>query len=249
MSKGELKIGALAELTGLSVRTLHHYHEIGLLVPADRSRTGHRVYETDQVVRLYQIRALQSLGLPLREIGEMLAEPVPAKDQLERVLERQASHLESRIRSDQAALKRIDELSKRIHRTDDSVDELGQMLLEMELFSTYYTADQLRRLEERRREVGQQRIEDAQREWAELIAEVRSEMERKADPSDESVLRLARQWTGLIEEFTGGDPELAAAAARVNREERALTASMGLDASVMEFIGRSIAVLNRPDAT
>ena len=51
------KVGALAELTGLTVRALHHYDHIGLLTPSGRSSSGHRLYNADDVARLYRIRS------------------------------------------------------------------------------------------------------------------------------------------------------------------------------------------------
>jgi hypothetical protein len=52
------KVGELAKRTGLSVRTLHHYEEIGLLSPSSRTEAGHRLYATDDIVRLQQIKSL-----------------------------------------------------------------------------------------------------------------------------------------------------------------------------------------------
>src|SRR3954463_13234625 len=57
-------VGALAEASGLTVRTLHHWDEIGLLRPAERSGAGHRRYSAADVERLYRIVALRRLGLP-----------------------------------------------------------------------------------------------------------------------------------------------------------------------------------------
>src|SRR5256885_3203519 len=66
------RIGELAGATGLTVRTLHHYDEIGLLVPSERTQAEHRLYSEDDVRRLYGIRALRDLGLPLQEIAAAL---------------------------------------------------------------------------------------------------------------------------------------------------------------------------------
>ena len=66
------KIGELAQRTGLTVRTLHHYDEIGLLSPAERSDGGHRVYDEAGVQRLYRIVSLRSLGFPLDAIAQAL---------------------------------------------------------------------------------------------------------------------------------------------------------------------------------
>lgn len=65
------RVGELASATGVTVRALHHYDRLGLLVPA-RSASGHRVYSERDVQRLYRIAALRGLGLRLREIASLL---------------------------------------------------------------------------------------------------------------------------------------------------------------------------------
>jgi DNA-binding transcriptional MerR regulator/uncharacterized glyoxalase superfamily protein PhnB len=69
------KVGALAELTGLTVRALHHYDHIGLLKPSYRSPSGHRLYTGDDVARLYRICLLRRLGFALSRIGDVLDDP------------------------------------------------------------------------------------------------------------------------------------------------------------------------------
>src|SRR5215472_2563993 len=69
------KVGALARATGLTVRTLHHYDEIGLLQPSTRLAGGHRLYDTDDLTRLYRIIRLRQLGFPLSQVAAVLAEP------------------------------------------------------------------------------------------------------------------------------------------------------------------------------
>jgi DNA-binding transcriptional MerR regulator/uncharacterized glyoxalase superfamily protein PhnB len=69
------RVGELASATGLTVRTLHYYEEIGLLVASDRSDAGHRLYADADVERLYRISLLRRLGLPLGEIARALDDP------------------------------------------------------------------------------------------------------------------------------------------------------------------------------
>jgi DNA-binding transcriptional MerR regulator len=66
------KVGELAAATGLTVRTLHYYEEIGLLVASGRTDAGHRVYDDADIERLYRICLLRRLGLPLTDIGRAL---------------------------------------------------------------------------------------------------------------------------------------------------------------------------------
>ena len=65
-------IGELASSTGLTVRTLHHYDRIGLLVATERTQSGYRLYGPKEVQRLYRILALRQLGLALNEIRTAL---------------------------------------------------------------------------------------------------------------------------------------------------------------------------------
>ncbi len=69
------KVGALARATGLTVRTLHYYDEIGLLPPSARLTGGHRLYDAADVARLYRIIRLRQLGFELDQVGAVLAEP------------------------------------------------------------------------------------------------------------------------------------------------------------------------------
>ena len=62
-------VGELAKLTGITVRTLHHYDEIGLVRPSQRSGAGYRLYGDGDVLRLQQVLLLRELGMPLDEIA------------------------------------------------------------------------------------------------------------------------------------------------------------------------------------
>jgi MerR family transcriptional regulator, thiopeptide resistance regulator len=68
----ELTVGALASRSGLTVRTLHHYDEIGLLSPSGRSRSGYRLYSNEDVRRLERIVLLRGLGMPLESIASAM---------------------------------------------------------------------------------------------------------------------------------------------------------------------------------
>ena len=70
-----LKVGELAQRTGLTVRTLHHYDEIGLLRPSVHTESGHRLYTERDVARLQQVLSLRQLGFALEEIALCLDRP------------------------------------------------------------------------------------------------------------------------------------------------------------------------------
>lgn len=67
-----MHIGALAERTGMSLRTLRHYDETGLLRPSGRSEGGFRLYTDDDLARLLVIRRMKPLGFSLDEMADLL---------------------------------------------------------------------------------------------------------------------------------------------------------------------------------
>lgn len=71
----KLSVKALAELAGVSVRTLHHYDQIGLLKPALRAESRYRYYGRAEVLRLQQILLYKELDFPLSQIAEILDSP------------------------------------------------------------------------------------------------------------------------------------------------------------------------------
>ncbi|WP_433655659.1 MerR family transcriptional regulator [Nocardia sp. CA-128927] len=75
MEPFEYTVGAVAELTGVSIRTLHHYDEIGLLEPSARSKAGYRLYSDADLQRLQRILFYRELDLGLPDITAVLADP------------------------------------------------------------------------------------------------------------------------------------------------------------------------------
>ena len=68
-------MGQVAQLSGVTVRTLHHYDETGLLSPTERTSAGYRVYTSTDLVRLRRILFYRELGFPLGEIAAILTDP------------------------------------------------------------------------------------------------------------------------------------------------------------------------------
>lgn len=69
---GQMKVKEVARLTGVSVRTLHHYDAIGLLVPDDVTVAGYRIYSNENIAALQQILFFRELGFALEKIKELL---------------------------------------------------------------------------------------------------------------------------------------------------------------------------------
>ncbi|HKZ27538.1 MAG TPA: MerR family transcriptional regulator [Rubrobacteraceae bacterium] len=245
------KVGELAERTGLSVRTLHYYDEIGLLSPSRRTAAGHRLYTAGDVVRLQQIRSLKHLGFGLEEIQDCLDRPEAFP--LRRVVKLHLSRLEEQIELRQKLRDHLEVLATRLDSAEEvSVEGFVKTAMEViemsERIERYYTPEQLEYLEQRRRELGEERIRASEEEWPELIEQVRAEMEAGTDPADERVQLLAQRWIELIQEFTGGDPGIERSLGNMWRQEESIH---GMETGPMrelgEYVSRALAASERSE--
>ena len=115
----------LANMAGISVRTLHHYDHIGLLKPPARTAAGYRLYRTEDLFRLQQILLYRELDLPLEEIRRILDDPgfdpVQALAQHRRTLELQAERLAHLLHTIDRTIARLTEVDMSI--TDEELYE------------------------------------------------------------------------------------------------------------------------------
>lgn len=115
------KVGELARATGLTIRALHHYDEIGLLVPG-RTQSGHRVYAPADVERLYRVLALRGVGIALDEIAAVLDDDAVS---LMDTVRRHVAAVERDIEQRRRLLDRLRDMLEALERSSaPTVDEL-----------------------------------------------------------------------------------------------------------------------------
>ena len=95
MDEKRWKVGELAAGTGLTVRALHHWDELGLLTPSEHTGAGYRLYCEADVERLYRIVALRGLGLSLQEVRDALEGGADLRELERRLRERLVRVLEA----------------------------------------------------------------------------------------------------------------------------------------------------------
>lgn len=209
MSTKYWKVGQLAAATGVTVRTLHHYDEIGLLSPSHHTGSGHRLYGQSEIVRLQQIKSLQALGFSLEQVRDLLGRGDLCPHKLLRM---HMDQLQQQMHALQNLRHRLETIACRLEAAEAvSVEEFLVTIKEceqMDKIKQYYSEQQLEELQQRKEQVGEERIQQVQQEWVDLMARVREEMARGTDPTSDVGQQLAQQWMGLIREFTGGNPEI-----------------------------------------
>jgi MerR family transcriptional regulator, thiopeptide resistance regulator len=198
------RVGELAGLTKVSVRTLHHYDQIGILRPAAISEGGHRLYSEHDLLRLQQILTLRYLGFPLAQIGELLDRPdfdLLASMQIQRSIVRERiSHLQQ-IESALAAMVE----QRRSTGTWDwdlvveaSVAVQGKQKEEGFNVENYYTPEQMQQFRELGDKLGPETIRSIEERWVVLMAEVRAK--RDLNPASPEARALADRWNALTAE-------------------------------------------------
>jgi DNA-binding transcriptional MerR regulator len=195
--------GELASATGVTVRTLHHYDEIGLLVPS-RSEAGQRLYTPEDLIGLYQIVALRRLGFGLAEIAACLN----SRDfDPQEVVRRQLADLKRQLELQERLQTRLTVILGALDRAHEpSAEDLVNLMEVIREMEQYYTPEQLAKIDTHRQELGEEGLRRGQQAWAELIPLMEAERQRGTNAADPRVQELKRQWQALVEQMTGGDP-------------------------------------------
>lgn len=114
------KVKEISNITGISVRTLHYYDEIGLLKPTDKSDAGYRLYDDKALERLQQILFFREFDIPLKEIKEVMENPALDRNH---ILQMQRKMLMAKIERMERLVANIDViLEKLAGKRDYSTD-------------------------------------------------------------------------------------------------------------------------------
>ncbi len=218
-------IGELARATGMTVRALYHYDEIGLLSASERTPAGHRRYTERDLRRLYRVRALRALGLSLEEIAGVLDGAADDPESIRELLTAQLRRLDEHAELIGTLRQRIRGLLRQAGDSSGPDPERLMTTLElMSVFETYFTEEQRERLAERRNALGGEGVEAARREWAGLVEEGLRLVETGVPAEDERARDLVRRWDALAGGFHPGGPDgerTRAAARRMWRDNSA----------------------------
>ncbi|MEE1746154.1 MULTISPECIES: MerR family transcriptional regulator [unclassified Streptomyces] len=210
------KARTLAEASGLTVRTLHHWDRIGLLSPSGRTAAGHREYSEQDVIRLYQVLALRRLGLgpetiatcldvgvdPVRLVSEHLAGVEASLASLETLRQRLA-HINDELVSDRAP--DISALISALRTMGSAGPAIEQAL------SRHLDNDQIQALHDRAAALGPAAHYLLEVEWPELYRRAEALRTAGVEPTAPRARKLVECMDELSCLFTGGDSGISAA--------------------------------------
>jgi DNA-binding transcriptional MerR regulator len=237
-----MKVGTLAKRTGVSVRALHYYDEIGLLQPSTLTKSGHRLYGPAELVRLQQIKSLRQLGFSLDEIRSCLDTPQFSP---QRVLQIHVERLREQIDQQERLVALLETLSASfaagsVASADDFVDAIEGITMVDRIFSV----EELDEIKARGERLGREHIHSVEAEWPSLIAKVRAEMLAGTDPANDQMRPLASRWRELVREFTGGNPNIERKMRAAYVAEPRLMQRVGLEPQLFAYINTAIRALD-----
>jgi len=223
----ELTVGELARRCGLTVRTLHHYDAIGLLVPSLRSAAGYRLYDRANIERLHRIQALRQLGLSLADIGKALSGPeLPLAELIDRQLvqiDRDMTRAE-RLRSKLIQLRR--QLAS--GQPPDLAEWLDTLEL-MTMYENYFSTEEIKQLP-------LLHDADTRAEWSAMVSTVQAAIDRGVPPDAPEAQILALRWMRTLYRDTGGNPDFLVRLNTMHDNEPGSWDAMGVTVAVRSFI-------------
>jgi DNA-binding transcriptional MerR regulator len=233
-----LKVGELARRTRLTIRTLHHYDEIGLLRPSLHTESGHRLYTAGDVARLQQVLSLRQLGFSLEEIRDCLNRQDFSPVEL---IERHLARLREQVELQRKLCQRLEAIAAGLRTAGEfSAEEFLQTIEVMTMIESYYTPEQMESFRKRSAAAGVDLTEQGTAAWQELLAQLKVEMDSGTDPADPKVQALEKRRQALVNAFSGGDKAIEENLKRMWTEQGdKLCAQFGIDPKLMAYLGKA----------
>jgi DNA-binding transcriptional MerR regulator len=242
-------IKEFALLTQTTVRTLHHYDQIGLLRPSGRRPNGYRVYTQADLLRLEQIIALRFLDLSLKEIQRILDSPALT---LEKSFKVQAEIVAEEIRRLGGAGRALHQVLGQLEKGKKvDFNKVITIIKEIQMSEEkkrnwaekFFTPEEMKEFKEIGRGYTPDQMEAYQKKWAALIEEVKRSLD--IDPTSPAGQDLARRWRALFNEAYGGHPKLRKRIKEAYRSGAIPAEYQTISPEVWEFISRASAALGQ----
>jgi MerR family transcriptional regulator, thiopeptide resistance regulator len=235
------KVGELSKLTGITVRTLHHYDEIGLLFPLSHTDSGHRLYSEFDIIKLQQIMSLKQLGFSLDKIKELFENPGYNPKE---ILGMQLEKLNAEINLKQELQIQLQELWEVFDSWQKPTIE--QFIKAIELIrnqSKYFTQEQRSIFKNHYRNLNTTEGKEVNNNWNELMFLLQSELDKGTPANNPVVIELVKRWQEGIDFFTQGDKGIVQSAERYYVDNPNAARGSGMSGELYEYIKRALSYI------
>lgn len=234
------KVGELAELTGLSIRTLRYYDQIKLFSPSEYTDSGHRRYAHTDLQKLHKILVLKQMGLSLEEVQGLIV--YEKNNSILDTIDKQIDRIHEDIKVQQQLLRQLQEVKgELVNKENISVEELTSLFELMKMNrSKYFTDSQLEEMRRYYSQVDKDSLKESEKEFYLLLTKLRTEKEQGTSPKDKIVQELARKWKSITSSFSNGNTEIERNAESFYAENPNAAMHYGLDADLYLYIKEAL---------
>ncbi|MCR1899809.1 MerR family transcriptional regulator [Irregularibacter muris] len=200
-----IKIGDLASMTGITVRTLHYYDEIGLLKPAQITEKGHRLYNMQSITEIYRIMAMKDMGFNLDEIKDLMK----SKDiNVLNLVEIQISNVQEEIAQKQLLFSKLLTLKQKLKDSHNlSLEDFQAMLPFINSSADkYFTKEQFDKLKDCLEDYNSGK--DTSSEWFNFISKLTYCYKNKLSKSDKRTKECVDYWNDFTNNLIGKDEQI-----------------------------------------
>jgi DNA-binding transcriptional MerR regulator len=201
-------IGKLSKNTGVTVRTLDYYDEIGLIKPSSKTEGGHRLYNEDNVMQLERVLALKYMGFSLDKIKEILkSSTLNWKESIEQQLEM--------VKREQERLQMLERALLSVSYSIDFEEQINWSIIYsiiqfyhqdpeeiLQPYNNYLGKEEMQKIMECNAKMSEEDIH----EWMGAIQAIKKHHD--IDPTSTLALELAQRWLNQAEKIFGNDEEL-----------------------------------------
>ncbi len=237
-------VGDLAKRSGLTVRTLHHYEQLGLLKPSARTDSGYRLYADADVRTLHRILAYRQMGVPLKDMEPLLAPgaavPLPA------LLARQIAAVETAIAGQQRLLGLLRRIERRALDGAEDTDDLLRLIAAQQILERHYSDEEMNRLRAVQDAIPRDMLSHLKAEIPALLAAFRSAKAQSLASDAAEVLTLARRWLA-VERLVPVDEDLRQKGRRMLGADVGAQQMIGIDLALARYIDDAVAAAKGAD--
>ncbi|WP_054859995.1 MerR family transcriptional regulator [Gracilibacillus sp. JCM 18860] len=202
-------IGKLSKNTGVTVRTLDYYDEIGLIKPSSKTEGGHRLYSEDDVMRLERVLALKYMGFSLEQIKDILENSTSTwQESIQQQLEL--------VKREQERLQVLEQALLGISYSIEIEGEINWKIIfniiqlyqqdpedALQQYKDYLNDDEMKKIMDMN---VQNMSEEDIRTWMKVIHDIKNNL--NIDPASEKAQQLVESWLNQAEKMYGNDEEL-----------------------------------------
>lgn len=202
-------IGKLSKNTGVTIRTLDYYDEIGLLKPSSKTEGGHRIYREDDVMRLERILALKYMGFSLEQIKEI---PKNSASTWQESIQQQLEW----IKREQKRLQMLEQALRGVSISIEMEGEINWQIIfgiiqlyqqgpenVLQPYEEYLSKDEMKKIMDMN---VQNMSEEDIRDWMKVISDIKNHLDM--DPASEKAQQLVENFENQVDNMFGNDEEL-----------------------------------------